>query len=370
MVLITLDRLKTFWAKVKSYIEGWHDSSKQDTINDLTTIREQASESITRSIVTGEIGEGSSRVNTGNLLSKLGGFTFGIENNRNNITIYSRASDDEEWTQVWTVSDLTGDTKTRFEKGEGKFEGLTLYTSTRGTQLKVYVAQLEGVSSAYIKDVGICLSSKDSTFGGKISYTGESGGNSFSGNDISSYGVWYSFSNMLRDAATEMTIYLNTTYENSQITIYGFRILKPIDYNVFLPGKSWTSYAADKLSTNKTIWGQSFNGSSNVNGSITGATTGTFSSTVTAGSFVKSGGTSSQFLKADGSVDSNDYALSDELALKANSADVTTALSAKANTTDVYTKEETDTKLAGYPTTAEVETMISNAVTTALNTEV
>jgi hypothetical protein len=39
-------------------------------------------------------------------------------------------------------------------------------------------------------------------------------------------------------------------------------------------------------------------------------TTANFASTVTASSFVKSGGTSSQFLKADGSVDSNTYALS------------------------------------------------------------
>lgn len=48
---------------------------------------------------------------------------------------------------------------------------------------------------------------------------------------------------------------------------------------------------------------------------LTLASTGaaTFSSSVTAGSFIKSGGTSSQFLKADGSVDSNTYATTSSL---------------------------------------------------------
>ena len=54
----------------------------------------------------------------------------------------------------------------------------------------------------------------------------------------------------------------------------------------------------------------------NVNKGITIATTGaaTFSSSVTAGSFIKSGGTSAQFLKADGSIDSNTYATTSALA--------------------------------------------------------
>jgi hypothetical protein len=46
--------------------------------------------------------------------------------------------------------------------------------------------------------------------------------------------------------------------------------------------------------------------------SNTGAAT--FSSSVTASSFIKSGGTSAQFLKADGSVDSNTYVTSGALA--------------------------------------------------------
>ena len=40
-----------------------------------------------------------------------------------------------------------------------------------------------------------------------------------------------------------------------------------------------------------------------------GSSTATFTTSVTASSFVKSGGTSSQFLKADGSIDSSNYGL-------------------------------------------------------------
>jgi hypothetical protein len=54
----------------------------------------------------------------------------------------------------------------------------------------------------------------------------------------------------------------------------------------------------------------------NVSKGITIATSGaaTFSSSVTAGSFIKSGGTAAQFLKADGSIDSNTYATTSALA--------------------------------------------------------
>jgi hypothetical protein len=49
----------------------------------------------------------------------------------------------------------------------------------------------------------------------------------------------------------------------------------------------------------------------------------TFSSSVTATSFIKSGGTSSQFLKADGSVDSNTYATNSTAVLLAGTQTIT-----------------------------------------------
>jgi hypothetical protein len=52
----------------------------------------------------------------------------------------------------------------------------------------------------------------------------------------------------------------------------------------------------------------------NTNLTISAAGAATFSSSVTATSFIKSGGTSAQFLKADGSVDSNTYVTSGALA--------------------------------------------------------
>jgi len=50
-----------------------------------------------------------------------------------------------------------------------------------------------------------------------------------------------------------------------------------------------TTGSAATLTTTRTIWGQSFNGSANVSGAITGATTGNFSGVVTASSFSGSG---------------------------------------------------------------------------------
>jgi len=46
-----------------------------------------------------------------------------------------------------------------------------------------------------------------------------------------------------------------------------------------------TAYMSDRLSTARTIWGQSFNGSAAISGALSGATTGSFSSTVTAPTF-------------------------------------------------------------------------------------
>ena len=67
------------------------------------------------------------------------------------------------------------------------------------------------------------------------------------------------------------------------------------------------SLVAGKLLNKHKIWGQDFDGTGDVAGSLTGVTTLTASGAITAGSFVKSSGTSSQFLKADGSVDGTAY---------------------------------------------------------------
>ena len=64
---------------------------------------------------------------------------------------------------------------------------------------------------------------------------------------------------------------------------------------------------AGRLLNAQTIWGQTFDGSSPVSGALTGVTTIDASGAITAGSFVKSGGTASQFLKANGSVDNTAY---------------------------------------------------------------
>lgn len=68
-----------------------------------------------------------------------------------------------------------------------------------------------------------------------------------------------------------------------------------------------------RLQTARTIWGQSFDGTANVSGNLTGVGSVSSTGSITASSFIKSGGTSVQFLKADGSVDSNTYAMLSQL---------------------------------------------------------
>jgi hypothetical protein len=63
-----------------------------------------------------------------------------------------------------------------------------------------------------------------------------------------------------------------------------------------------TTGSAATLTTTRTIWGQNFNGSANVSGALSGATTITASGAITGGSFVKSGGVATEILAADGSV--------------------------------------------------------------------
>lgn len=71
-----------------------------------------------------------------------------------------------------------------------------------------------------------------------------------------------------------------------------------------LSGYAQTSALANYLP----IAGGTVTGNLSVGGTLAVTGAATLSSSITAGSFIKSGGTSSQFLKADGSVDSNTYA--------------------------------------------------------------
>ena len=71
-----------------------------------------------------------------------------------------------------------------------------------------------------------------------------------------------------------------------------------------LSGYAQTSALANYLP----IAGGAITGNLSVGGTLAVTGAATLSSSITAGSFIKSGGTSSQFLKADGSVDSNTYA--------------------------------------------------------------
>lgn len=104
--------------------------------------------------------------------------------------------------------------------------------------------------------------------------------------------------------------FLGTTY-NSDGALYYRRHGRDSDGGI----GNWQQLAritdnvasASKLATPHTLWGQSFDGTANVSGNMTGVGTISASGSITGSSFIKSGGTSTQFLKADGSIDSNTY---------------------------------------------------------------
>ena len=90
----------------------------------------------------------------------------------------------------------------------------------------------------------------------------------------------------------------------------------------------------------------------------------TFSSSVTANSFVKSGGTSSQFLKADGSVDNNTYLTTSDISGKLNISDTASMLSMYLRKTDTASlvlpylrKTDTSSMLSSYARTSNLPSL-------------
>jgi len=91
--------------------------------------------------------------------------------------------------------------------------------------------------------------------------------------------------------------------------------------------------SATALQTARTIWGQSFNGSANISGAITGATTGTFSSDVTVGGNVIIGDTTASTKMTLGLTLNQGAADNEILAFK--SSDIAHGITDLANT-DTY----------------------------------
>ena len=87
------------------------------------------------------------------------------------------------------------------------------------------------------------------------------------------------------------TVSSNLTVSSTQLTYKSNNILHAANYNDYAPTKTGTgasgtwgisiSGGAAKLTTARTIWGQSFNGTANVSGALSGATTISASSTIT-----------------------------------------------------------------------------------------
>ena len=118
----------------------------------------------------------------------------------------------------------------------------------------------------------------------------------------------------------------STVFDNAYGGILNFKV-SGVDVGNINFGTTFTQF------TSKTTSGYLFKNSTLANSlSISNSGNGTFLGSITATSIIKSGGTSSQFLKADGSVDSSTYA-SDSLVVKlAGSQTITGSKLFTANT--------------------------------------
>ena len=106
-------------------------------------------------------------------------------------------------------------------------------------------------------------------------------------------------------------------------------------------------------------------------------TTSDFSSSVTASSFIKSGGTSSQFLKADGSVDSNTYATTSQLPAAPGTLNTTATTAQSTSSSEALSgsitlhkvaKTGTYSDLVGKPTIPSAPGTLNTTATSAQST--
>ena len=176
----------------------------------------------------------------------------------------------------------------------------------------------------------------------------------------SAYGHWYtSFSHSSKSGGT---------------TVQGFNKLRIVCTNWYVTNPRIAQIGLinyGSVGVNETFVSR---GGSTMYGDLTpyantGASLGSSSkywNNVYAKSFVRSGGTSSQFLKADGSVDSNTYITHQDISGKADKA---TTL-AGYGITDAYTKTQIDTSLSTKQNTLEFESGPTKNSTKMLNSGV
>jgi hypothetical protein len=211
-------------------------------------------------------------------LSHLAAASYGIDNSVCTVTIYQRVTSDGEWVEVAKSSYLSGSALEAYKSGNL----VTLYRGARGAALKMVIAS---PVDNYIKWLSLYAITKDSTYSGNIDCSSE--GVTV---PIGTWGSWLTVPYIETGYRIETTLYFNLEHKNAVVYLGGVRIVVSNPTSPIYPGKSHTCYSADKLANSRTIWGQSFDGTGNVSGALTGVTSITASSTIqTSGNIIAGG---------------------------------------------------------------------------------
>lgn len=215
--------------------------------------------------IIGKDGEIINGLTSKDYASKYASGSIGLDNQNIRVQIYEYASND--W--VLKFDSNTVDTASAAALLKGQM--LTIYSGTRGSKSKIVISECDN----YIRDFYFHIKTLDSTFstsGVTAKYEGYDASDNLAyttSSDIATWGSWHVAPNNEQNLKRAI-IYLNEELANSAIVIQGYRVYQTNPGINVLPGKSQSSFETDKLSTTKTLWGQSFNGTTNVSGDMSG----------------------------------------------------------------------------------------------------
>ena len=235
---------------------------------------------------------------------------------------------------------------------------LTGYTTTAANALKLNISDTATMLSNYARKSGTAFTGGVSgtvlSMSGNITTNGEYGVNPSSGDAIVRMSTASTERAAIKANATKFFIEVGTFGErfsiNNSTGLLTHTGAATITDALNATGEITTG-SASRAFLRQTVGGDVEVGSkaggttaiwSNNTAAVTFGLTqaATFVSSVTATSFIRSGGTSSQFLKADGSVDGNTYATTAQNALKVNISDTSSMLLPYRRTTTKITNSD------------------------------
>lgn len=208
-------------------------------------------------------------------VSKYVSGSIGLDNQNIRVQIYEYVSND--WVLKFDSKTVDSATANILLKGQTQ----TIYNGTRGSKSKIVISECDN----YIRDFYFHIKTSDSTFlsGINAKYEGYDLNDELAyttTSKISTWGSWHVAPNNIK-GLRKVIIYLNEELANSAIVIQGYRIYQTNPEINVLPGKSQSTFESDKLTTYRTLWGQSFDGTANVSGNMTNVGSITMSDALT-----------------------------------------------------------------------------------------